>query len=72
MARLLAFGGDNGNAKLDALDAVDLEAIQAVRAWGVNNGHEERSWTPTRCTRPDRGGAIIDRWGIACCMLWGR
>jgi len=28
MARLVAFGADNGLRDLDALDSVDLEAIQ--------------------------------------------
>lgn len=42
MARLVAVGADNGTRDLDALDSVDLEAIQIVRAWGVQNGHQER------------------------------
>ena|SRR5213593_243128 len=31
MARVVAFGADNGNRDLDALESVDLEAISIVR-----------------------------------------
>ena len=35
--------GDNGRKALAELDAVDLEAIRLVSAWGVStNGHTER------------------------------
>ena len=57
MARRHAFGGDNGTRELDALDSVDLEAIQLVRAWGVQNGHKERQWTYSPCPRPDTAEA---------------
>ena len=46
MARLYAYGGDNGTRELDALDTVDLQALQLARDWGVNgNGHKEGRWT---------------------------
>jgi hypothetical protein len=34
MARLLAFGGDNGHRALSELDSVDLQAIRLVHAFG--------------------------------------
>ena len=42
MARLVAFGADNGTLALSELDTVDLEAIALSHAWGLSNGHTER------------------------------
>ncbi len=36
MARLLAFGDDNGKAELDALDAIDLKALYSSPATGAS------------------------------------
>ena len=56
MARLHAYGGDNGTRELDALDTVDLQALQLARDWGVNgNGHKEGRWTFSPCPRPGCG-----------------
>jgi len=35
MARLLAFGGDNGRKALADYGSVDLAAIDGVSAWGI-------------------------------------
>jgi hypothetical protein len=67
MARLLAFGGDNGRKALAELDAVDLAAIQVVSAWGVN-GKKESRWTFSPCPRSGCGGAIVSGWNDACIL----
>jgi len=59
MARLHAYGGDNGTKALSEFDAVDLQALQLARDWGVNgNDHKERQWTYTPCPRPDCGARL--------------
>ncbi len=69
MARLYAYGGDNGTRELDALDTVDLEALSLAHAWGVNgNGHKEGRWTFSPCARPGCGGAIVSGWGGPCIL----
>ena len=60
-------GGDNGTRELDALDTVDLQALQLARDWGVN-GKKERQWTYTPCPRPDCGGAIVSAWNDSCIL----
>ena len=67
MARLYAYGGDNGTRELDALDTVDLQALQLAREWGVN-GHKERQWTYTPCPRPDCGGGVVSGWNDSCIL----
>jgi len=67
MARLHAYGGDNGTKALSEFDAVDLQALQLARDWGVN-GHKERQWTYSPCPRPDCGGAIVSGWTDACIL----
>jgi hypothetical protein len=42
MARLHAYGGDNGTKALSELDSVDLEAIALSHRWGMTNGHVQR------------------------------
>ena len=72
MARLLAFGGNNGRKALAELDAVDLEAIRVVSAWGVStNGHTERV-RPTPCPREHCGGSVLTFWGERACILCAR
>ena len=67
MARLHAYGGDNGTRELDALDTVDLQALQLAREWGVN-GHKESRWTFSPCPRPGCGGAIVSGRNDACIL----
>jgi len=69
LARLVAYGGDKGARELDALDTVDLQALQLARDWGINgNGHKERQWTYTPCPRPDCGGAIVTGFSDTCIL----
>jgi len=69
MARLHAYGGDNGTRELDALDTVDLQALELARDWGVNgNGHKEGRWTFSPCPRPGCGGAIVSGWNDSCIL----
>jgi hypothetical protein len=42
MARLVAFGAENGTHALAELDSVDWEAIALSHAWGLTNGHSVR------------------------------
>jgi hypothetical protein len=72
MARLLAFGGDNGHKALSELDSVDLEAIRLVHAFGWDSDPPKNTWTFSPCPREHCGGAIVDGWGMAGCMLCGR
>ena len=58
----------SGTCDLDALDSIDIEAIQIVRAWGVQNGHKEWQWTYTPCPRLDCGGAIVSGFSDACIL----
>ena len=71
MARLVAFGVDNGNHALSELDTVDLEAIAAVRDWGVSNGHAERV-PPSPCERSGCGGSVLIWDGERRCILCAR
>jgi len=72
MARLVAFGADNGTLALSELDTVDLEAIALSDAWGLSNGHTERI-PPSPCGRPDCGGSVLiwdgERRCILCCRV---
>ena len=69
MARLHACGGDNGTRELDALDTVDLQALQLAREWNINgNGHKERGWTFSPCPRHGCGGAIVRSWNDSCIL----
>ena len=54
MARLHAYGGDNGTKALSEFDTVDLQALQLAREWGVN-GKKEARWTYSPCPRPGCG-----------------
>ena len=69
MARLLAFGDDNGRKALSDLDAVDLEAVQAVSASGISTGGHVEIVPPEPCSRPDCGGSVLI-WtasdGVSC------
>jgi hypothetical protein len=57
MARLHAYGGDNGTKALSEFDTVDLQALQLARDWGMNgNGHKESRWTYSPCPRTFCGG----------------
>jgi hypothetical protein len=69
MARLHAYGGDNGTKAVNEFDSVDLQALQLAHAWGVNgNGHTEYRWTFSPCPRPGCGGAIVSGWNDACIL----
>ena len=69
MARLYAYGGDNGTRELDTLDTVDLQALQLARDWNINgNGKKEGRWTFSPCPRPGCGGAIVSGWTDACIL----
>jgi hypothetical protein len=71
MARLVAFGADNGRKALSELDSVDLEAIALSDAWGLSNGHTERV-PPSPCTRDDCGGSVLIWDGERRCILCAR
>jgi len=71
MARLLAFGADNGTHALSELDTVDLEALALSHAWGVSNGHTERV-RPSPCERSGCGGSVLIWDGERRCILCAR
>jgi hypothetical protein len=71
MARLVAFGADNGTHALSELDTVDLEAIALSHAWGLSNGHTERI-PPSPCDRDDCGGSVMIWDGERRCILCAR
>jgi hypothetical protein len=68
MARLHAYGGDNGTKALSEFDTVDLQALALARTWGLQNGHNARQWTYTPCPRPDCGGAVVSGYSDACIL----
>ena len=70
MARLLAFGGDNGRKPLADLDAVDLHALQLAREWGVSGKSPQATWTFSPCPRPDCGAIVSGYSDVR--ILWAR
>ncbi|TMF08479.1 MAG: hypothetical protein E6I38_07355 [Chloroflexi bacterium] len=67
MARLYAFGGDNGTHELDALDTVGLQAQQLARDSG-HQWQERRPLDVPTCPRTGCGGAIVSSWNDACIL----
>jgi hypothetical protein len=71
MARLHAYGGDNGTKALSELDSVDLKAVALSHAWGVS-GYAVLRIPPSPCTREECGGSVLIWDGERRCILCAR
>jgi hypothetical protein len=72
MARLHAYGGDNGTKALSEFDTADLQALELAREWGINgNGHVMRV-PPSPCPRGECGGSVLIWDGERRCILCAR
>jgi hypothetical protein len=71
VARLHAYGGDNGTKALSELDTVDLAAVSLAQAWGFTNGTVQRV-PPSPCPRGECGGSVLIWDGERRCILCAR